>query len=65
MNGSRRDRFRESLNAAIVYGRVPLEDTGLGPSTLAAIRVVADEHPDASAAQIASAYEAFAREHER
>ena len=37
--------------------------SGLGPDTVAAIREVAYEHPDADADCIAAAYDAFEREH--
>lgn len=37
--------------------------SGLGPDTVAAIDEVAYEHPDADADCIASAYDAFEREH--
>ena len=39
------------------------EVSGLGPGTVAAIAAVASEHPDADAALITAAYDAFDREH--
>lgn len=58
-----RRRFQQLLNVAIAEGRVPDSDAGFGPRTLAAITQVAREHPEATADQIASAYDAFRREH--
>jgi hypothetical protein len=56
--------FQESLNRAIAHGVRPSALIGLGSRTCAAITVVADEHPDATADHIAEAYNAYAREHE-
>ena len=58
-----RDIFEELLNLALTRGRVTPAHSGLGPSTRAAIDVVAVEHPDADADLIADAYDAFDREH--
>jgi hypothetical protein len=58
-----RATFQELLNLALTRGRVASSDVGLGPTTLAAINVVAREHPDAEAELIAGAYDAFEREH--
>jgi hypothetical protein len=55
--------FQDSLNLAIAHGSRASDRTGLGRQTLAAIDVVASEHPDASADDIAYAYEVFEREH--
>jgi hypothetical protein len=51
------------LNLALTRGRVASSSCGLGPNTLAAINVVAYEHPDAEADCIAAAYDAFDHEH--
>jgi len=51
------------LNLALTRGRVTSSSCGLGPNTLAAINVVAYEHPDAEADCIAAAYDAFDHEH--
>ena len=51
------------LNLALTRGRLAPSCSGLGPDTVAAIREVADEHPDADADCIAAAYDAFEREH--
>jgi hypothetical protein len=61
--GELRVIFQELLNVALTRGRVTPDSSGLGPSTLAAINVVAHEHPDAEAEVIAAAYDAFEREH--
>jgi hypothetical protein len=58
-----RNAFQDSLNLAIAHGSRPSGLAGLDRQTLAAIDVVACEHPDASADDIAYAYEAFEREH--
>lgn len=55
--------FQNNLHAALVDGRSPGRSTGLGPQTLAALTLVAAEHPDTSADTIAAAYDAFLREH--
>lgn len=55
--------FRDALNCAIAHGQYPSRWIGLGDETHAAIEAVAAEHPDASAEDIACAYDAFAREH--
>ena len=52
-----RTTFHRLLNLALT--RVTSSNTGLGPSTLAAIDAVAHEHPDAEAELIAAAYDAF------
>ena len=54
-----RQRFQTALNNAITHGRSPIDGTGLGPLTQAAVTVVAQDHPDADADQIADAYDAF------
>jgi hypothetical protein len=58
-----RTTFEELLSLALTRGRVTSGCPGLGPSTLAAIDVVAQEHPDAEAELIAAAYDAFYLEH--
>jgi hypothetical protein len=58
-----RAAFQELLNLALTRGRLTSSPCGLGPATLEAIDVVAIEHPDAEAALIAEAYDAFEREH--
>jgi hypothetical protein len=58
-----RTTFQTLLNLALTRGRTTSSDSGLGPSTLAAINVVALEHPDAEAELIAAAYDAFRFEH--
>ena len=58
-----RSVFQDSLNCAITHGRQPARWIGLGDQTRAAIQAVAEEHPDATAEDIAYAYDAFAREH--
>lgn len=55
--------FQNLLNSAIVDGRSPAVTATLGPQTSMAIDSVARAHPDASADDIAVAYEAFGREH--
>lgn len=55
--------FQQLLNTAITLGGMPPADARLGPDTLAAIGLVAREHPEAPADLIASAYDAFGREH--
>lgn len=56
-------RFLIALNNAITRGRAPGHDTGLGPHTLAAMTLVAQDHPDATAELIADAYDTFNSEH--
>jgi hypothetical protein len=58
-----RGAFQDSLNRAIARGQRPSRWLGLGDGTCEAIEAVAYEHPDATAAQIANAYDSFAREH--
>lgn len=58
-----RKRFQTALNQAIAHGRSPLDGSGLGPLTQAAVALVANEHPYADADQIADAYDAFVEEH--
>ena len=58
-----RSTFQGLLNLALTRGRVTPSCSGLGPNTLAAIDVVAYEHPDADADCIAAAYDAFDNEH--
>ena len=58
-----RATFQALLNLALTRGRVTSSSCGLGPNTLAAINVVAYEHPDAEADCIAAAYDAFDHEH--
>ena len=52
--------FVDALNLAITRGRMP--GAGFGPLTMAAVQVVAAEHPDATAEHIAAAYDAFRQE---
>ncbi len=58
-----RGAFQDSLNCAIARGQRPSRRLGLGDGTCEAIEAVAYEHPDATPAQIADAYDSFAREH--
>ena len=58
-----RETFQRVLNLALTRGRAAPSHCGLGPETLAAIDVVAYDHPDAEPDSIAAAYEAFDREH--
>ncbi len=58
-----RERFQTALNSAIAHGRRPLDESGLGPLTQAAVALVATEHPYADAEHIANAYDAFTLEH--
>jgi hypothetical protein len=46
-----------------LVGSILAPMSGLGPRTQAAVTLVAKEHPDADADQIAAAYDAFAQEH--
>ena len=55
--------FQGLLNTALIRGRVGLNFSGLGPGTMAAIAAVASAHPDADAAVINAAYDAFDHEH--
>ncbi|RDH78980.1 hypothetical protein DVS77_10405 [Mycolicibacterium moriokaense] len=59
-----RTAFQDSLNRAITHGLRPSRWIGLGDATCSAIEAVAEEHPDATVAHIADAYDAFAREHD-
>src|SRR6476620_4327781 len=58
-----RSTFQGLLNLALTRGRVASSSCGLGPNTLAAINVVASDHPDAETDCIAAAYDAFDHEH--
>jgi hypothetical protein len=58
-----RTTFQGLLNLALTRGRATPSCCGLGPGTLAAIDVIAYDHPDAEADCIAVAYDAFDREH--
>ena len=58
-----RTTFQGLLNQALTRGRLTHTNCGLGPGTLAAIDVIAYDHPDAEADCIAAAYDAFYREH--
>jgi hypothetical protein len=58
-----RTTFQGLLNLALTRGRATPSCCGLGPSTLAAIDVIAYDHPHAEADCIAAAYDAFDREH--
>ena len=58
-----RTTFQGLLNQALTRGRATRTNCGLGPGTLAAIDMVAYDHPDAEADCIAAAYDAFYREH--
>ncbi|WP_019969527.1 hypothetical protein [Mycobacterium sp. 141] len=58
-----RQRFHAALNDAIIRGRAPDHHIGLGPHTLAAVTLVARDHPDATAELIADASDTFDREH--
>ncbi|WP_159233286.1 hypothetical protein [Mycolicibacterium vanbaalenii] len=61
--GDPRSAFEAMLTAALVAGRTPAASTVLGSQTWAAVDAVARAHPDATAEEIAVAYDAFAREH--
>lgn len=63
-NNQLRNRFTEALNNAITLGASCARMRELGPRTRAAIDSVAMEHPDATADEIASAYDAFRAEHD-
>ena len=63
MSVDSRVRFQQALNAAITLGCMPAASVGLGPDTLAALGVVAREHPDSAVELITDAYDAFTREH--
>ena len=58
-----RSVFQILLNDALIRGRIGAEASGLGPGTVAAVAAVASDHPDADAAVINAAYDAFDREH--
>ena len=58
-----RGSFQAMLNLALTRGSFTATPCGLGPATIAAIDVVALEHPDAEATSITDAYDAFQREH--
>lgn len=60
---SLRGVFEGVLHCALTRGRIASDVSGLGPGTVAAIAAVASEHPDADAAVITAAYDAFDREH--
>lgn len=62
-DGDLRGIFQNLLNVALTRGRAPSRLQGLGPATLAAIDMVAADHPDAEADTIAAAYDAFDHEH--
>jgi hypothetical protein len=62
-NQQRRATFKRLLHLALTSGRMPSTRFGLNPATIAAIELVACEHPYADAACIAAAYDAFEREH--
>jgi hypothetical protein len=55
--------LQTALNAALIHGQMVSTSTHLGPHTSTAIDAVARAHPDATAEEIALAYDAFAREH--
>jgi len=63
LSGDPRWIFQNLLNSAIVGGRLPTVTATLGSQTWMAIDSVARAHPDATADDIAVAYEAFEREH--
>jgi hypothetical protein len=58
-----RSAFEELLNLALTRGSFTAGPCGLGAATIAAIDVIALEHPDADAELITDAYDAFEREH--
>jgi hypothetical protein len=60
-----RSAFQEMLNLALTRGSLTANTCGLGPATSAAINAIALEHPDAEAASVTDAYDAFHREHGR
>jgi hypothetical protein len=55
--------FQDLLNRAITQGLMPAHGADLGADTWAAIDRVAREHPEATPELIASAHDAFVREH--
>ncbi len=55
--------FQQLLNLALTMGRMPSATCGLGPATVAAIDVIAREHPEAVTQLITDACDAFKREH--
>ncbi|MFV8054806.1 hypothetical protein [Mycobacterium sp. 48b] len=61
-NAEARERFGLLLNAAIVDGEYPSPADDLRPLAAAAVARVARQHPDATPADIASAYDIFDHE---
>lgn len=55
--------FDRLLTLAITRGQRCGRGCALGPGTVAAIDAIADNHPDADAADITAAYDAFLDEH--
>jgi hypothetical protein len=55
--------FQQLLNLALTLGRMPPATCGLGPGTIAAIGVIAREHPEAVTQLITDAYDVFKTEH--
>lgn len=60
-----RAAFESVLSAALTDGQAASMTVGLGPATRRAIDVIAEEHPEANAHQIVSAYDAYMQEHDR
>lgn len=58
-----RQYFDALLRSAILAGRRPPPGGQVGPATWSAINIVANAHPEATAAQITAAYDAFNGEH--
>lgn len=58
----RQDIFKQLLHVVLTSGRMPRACSYLSPETVAAMKSVAHQHPDADAHCIAAAYDAFHRE---
>lgn len=58
-----RERFQDALHVALITGSPPPRSMGLGPQSLAAVTLIAAEHPYATAEDIAAAFDAFLNEH--
>jgi hypothetical protein len=54
--------FRVQLNRALTCGQPPSDGSLIGPATRAAVAVVAQHHPDATAEHVIAAYDALAVE---
>jgi hypothetical protein len=58
-----RETFQRNLMAAVADGRVPKQQSGLGPHTISAIEAIANDHPEARVELITEAYDTFSDEH--